>query len=109
MLSGRAVVNIQIVPLQLKEGRDQLEIAVHYGIPYPRLHHKQHLVDHLYPPDVGNVGAIPPSRYALAIAAFRLCCRHMCFHRIFLTANFTLCNSHGRVIETRMPFIYSPY
>jgi hypothetical protein len=25
--------------LQLAEGKDRLEIAVHYQIPYPRMHH----------------------------------------------------------------------
>jgi hypothetical protein len=50
--------------LQLKEGKDRLDVAVHYGIAYPRLHHKQQLVDHLYPPDLGRVGMVPPSRYA---------------------------------------------
>jgi hypothetical protein len=28
-----------LAAVQLAEGRDRLEIAVHYRIPYPRMHH----------------------------------------------------------------------
>jgi len=48
--------------MQLREAEERLQLAVHYGIAYPRLHHKQQMVDHLYAPDLEHVGAVPHSR-----------------------------------------------
>jgi hypothetical protein len=58
--------------MQLKEVNDRIDVAIHYGIAYPRLHHKQHIVDHLYVPEIQDIGTVPKSRYALAGSAHGL-------------------------------------
>lgn len=55
--------------MQLKEVNDRIDVAMHYEIAYPRMHHKQQLVDHLYAPAIQDVGTVPMSRYAPAGSA----------------------------------------